>query len=188
MARESANGIESPNSEPENRDGSDSSVIDGDVIRSDESHSDSHSEDSRTINPGDIIAGEPDPSESTPTGKRGRGRPRGSKGTGGKPRKETSQDLGGTLFSIHYMLAKWIGIQELEIDDEEAKKLGAAMLRVNRLYGDRVIPETVLAWGGLLMTCGAIYGPRYAAHGLRIKMEADKKKNENPQTIPGVLM
>jgi hypothetical protein len=187
MARKPTNGIEGSVIEPGNEAPTDSNIIDGDVIRSNESDPDIDSADSRVINPGDIIAGEPDASESAP-GKRGRGRPRGSKSTSTKSRKETSQDLGGAIYSIHFMLSKWIGIQELEIEDSEAEKLAAAILRVNKLYGDKVIPESVLAWGGLLMTCGAVYGPRFAAHGLRVKAEAEKKKNENPQTIPGVIL
>jgi hypothetical protein len=86
------------------------------------------------------------------------------------------------------MFSKWIGMAELELDEKEAEKLAAAMLRVNKLYGDRVIPESILAWGGLAMTCGAIYGPRYMAHGLRMRTEAEKKKNENKQAIDGVVI
>lgn len=73
------------------------------------------------------------------------------------------------------MMAKLMDVQELVIDENEGDQMAKAILRVNALYNDFVIPETVLAWGGLLMATGGVYGPRIAAYNMR-KAEERKKK------------
>lgn len=70
------------------------------------------------------------------------------------------------------MLAALVKCPELEIAEEEAQKLGAAIKEVNDLYDTPTIPPWVLAWGNLAMVCGTVYGPRVLAISKRI---ADEK-------------
>lgn len=112
------------------------------------------------------------------TGKRGRGRPRGSKtgtGTSNKAAKETANDLSGILLSLHMMGAAFLKVEELELDEAEAARLGKAVQKVNELYGGFILTEKQQAWANLSMAAAAIYGPRFMAYKLRMKAEAAKQ-------------
>ncbi len=70
------------------------------------------------------------------------------------------------------------------MDEDEAAKLSKSMSRVASLYTDYIVPEKVLAWGGLITTVAAVYGPRIGAYNLRKKNEA-KEKAAGTHVPPG---
>lgn len=124
------------------------------------------------------IAGTPDGTGEPP--KRRGGRPKGSRNTpGGKQgTKEVSQDLGSLLFTIHFFLSKALKIDELKLDEEESKQLGAALARVQKEFGVAVIPPKVAAMINLATVAGFIYVPRVVAIG-------QNKKNKRAETVSG---
>lgn len=181
MARKSTNGNSLATDDTENGDNANSVILDGNDSTTVTIDSGAIEQDS-AINPGDIISGEPEP-DSGSSGKRKRGRPRSTRNGATKTeRKETSNDLSGVLMSIHLMLASWTSVEELTIDNDEARRLSDAVLKVNDLYGGFIIPEKYLAWASLAMCCGGIYGPRLAAYKLRMTNE----KKKQPVTIDAV--
>ena len=110
------------------------------------------------------------------TGRRGR-----KPGSKNKPRteKQAATDLSGLLLSTHMMLAAFMHVEELELDESEAKRLGDAVNKVQALYDMPIIDPKVMAWINLgLVGCG-VYGPRYAAFRIRKR----KEKTAKPQTI-----
>jgi hypothetical protein len=124
------------------------------------------------------------------TAKRGRGRPAGtgnsnsSAGKSTKPRSSTKQTKAAPvsvtgiekiLFSLHMGLAKFSGVDELEIDNEEAKLLAAAVAEVSSHYNVVIDPKTV-AWVGLAGVLGAVYAPRIASFKMRKMMEKKAKE------------
>lgn len=104
------------------------------------------------------------------TGKRGRGRPRGSS----KQAEASAENLTAILFSMHMMLAKLVNIEELNIEEEEAKRYAEAIERVQRLYSSSVLPEEAMAWINLAMVGGSIYAPRLIAYNQRVRVERAK--------------
>lgn len=121
-----------------------------------------------------------------PAPKRGRGRPPGSKTRNGKAKAEkipTSLDgIEGILLSLHTMGATFAKVPELNLTDEEAKKLSAAIERVASLY-DFGASEKTLAWVNLAMCVGGIYGTRVFAYSMRTKQEADEAKKRAPGPV-----
>jgi hypothetical protein len=119
-----------------------------------------------------------------------RGRPRGSRnGASSKSstRKEAS-DLTSLLLSAHFMLAAITKVPELEISQDEAKRLGEAAARVNEVYGGVMLPEKVTVLINLGLAAGTVYGPRILTYSLRMKNEAkEKKAGRGPQTIDAVM-
>ena len=102
-------------------------------------------------------------------------------------RQKVSGDLKGLsikdlLIGIHSMGAALTGIEELELDDEEAKKLADATQELGNIYGHSISPKT-MAWTNFAAACGVVYGPRIIAYRERIKQE--KAKNPALPTKPG---
>jgi len=124
----------------------------------------------------------PQPGESASTRK-----PRKDAGVKRGPRKrsasetESAQDLTLILLSTHAMLAALTKVEEIEIGQDEAERLGAAIARVQALYTDKILPEKVLAWGQLIMVAGSIYGPRIVAS--RLKSKPIKPKGPGPTVL-----
>lgn len=135
-----------------------------------------------TIEPSSIIVeAEPD------SGKRGRpkgSRNRTSSGSGKQSTKEVSQDLTGLLLSVHFMLAKIVKCEELELDEDEAAKLGLAVARVNREFGVQIMSPKMAAILNLGIVGAAVYGPRIVA----ITNNAKKKKEAAQQPMTGGIM
>ena len=73
------------------------------------------------------------------------------------------------MLTIHTMLSK--RIPEMEIDKAEANALATAVAEVNKFYNVPMSPE-LMAWTGLFMCAGSIYGPRFAAIKMRRAFEA----------------
>lgn len=168
MATKRVNGSEAGTSEPED----DESVIVGTMGDVPESVGESGIP---IVEPA-TIAYEPDATEQP---RKRRGRQPGSRNTNSRAAKETANDLTGLLFSMHTMMAAFTGIEELELEESEAKKLGEAINRVNQFYGNVVLPPKAMAWAHLGFAVGQVYGPRFVAYGMRKKKEAKEK----PQTI-----
>ncbi len=81
------------------------------------------------------------------------------------------------------MLAAITKVEELELDQNEAKRLAEAVTRVNKLYGGFVLSEKTMAWINLGMAGCTVYGPRMVAYSARNKKDKDKK--HAPPTING---
>ena len=118
-----------------------------------------------------------------------RGRPPGSRNTsraGAAPTAQTkAQDLGNIetlLLSVHSAIAGFLETPELELDGSEATKLAGAMQRVADQYPVRITPK-LMAWLNLSFVAGGIYGSRYAAIKVRLKMEAEKQGPKSPAPI-----
>lgn len=130
-----------------------------------------------------------DPSEvgssSDATGKRGRGRPPKNKGGGTganqytKAKQQTAQDLTGILMGLHTMCSAFLKVEELELDQDEAKALSDAVNKVQAEYKMPILDPKTLAWINLGMVAGGVYGPRVAAYSLRKK----KERKGKPTTI-----
>jgi hypothetical protein len=133
--------------------------------------------------PGEIVAAEPEPEPV----KRGRGRPRSRSTSSGssKPQKQTTQDLTGILMSCHVMLAAITKTPELELTEEESKRIGAAVARVNEEFGGVVVSPKTAALINLAMAAGSVYGPRFVAINVRKRTERSTK---HPQPIPTATM
>jgi hypothetical protein len=76
------------------------------------------------------------------------------------------------------MLAGLVGIPELILTADEAKNLGIALDRVQRLYKASWISEEKKAWINLAMVGGVIYGSRFMAYRKRTSVE---RKAETPR-------
>lgn len=80
------------------------------------------------------------------------------------------------------MLASATHTPELALDSKPDKsgkgehdRLGEAITTVAAQYGHVVDPK-VAAWMNLMIVCGAVYGTRYAAISMRLKMESDNRR------------
>lgn len=116
------------------------------------------------------------------TGKRKRGRPRGSKGSAAPTKAARNHDLSGIesiLVSLHAMAAAAIKIPELNLSEAEARTLVSATQEVARQYNVAVSAKTA-AWVNLGMAVGSIYGSRAVA----IALKAKKEKKDNIVQFP----
>lgn len=107
----------------------------------------------------------------------------------GRTKKEVQNTLDGIeelLFSCHSMLASFTSVEELEITEEEAAKLGKAIAKVSSFYDNIGIPPKWAAWGNLTFAAGKIYGPRVLAFKLRKENEAQEAhaKNKGLSLVP----
>lgn len=66
------------------------------------------------------------------------------------------------LGAIHAVAATWFGIPYLQLEDEEAERLGKAVERVLRFHGVRVMTPAMQAYWSLGSAGAAIYGRRIA--------------------------
>lgn len=151
----------------------------------------------------DFVA--PESAERTPDAeptKRKRGRPAGSTTKSKRDSakgNETPEDLADCIYSVHYMLAQMCNSELLELDEDEAKKIGTAVARVNKHYTLRGISPKQMAWLNLLTALGTVYGPRAVAFAKQSHANKNKEKvtvmpptptresepDKQPQTIDG---
>jgi hypothetical protein len=87
------------------------------------------------------------------------------------------------MFSAHLMLAALCKVEELKLDETEAKRLGEAVAKVNAEFGGIVISPKTAAVMELVMAGCTIYGPRAVAYSVRIKKEQMKKTIEGQGTV-----
>lgn len=114
------------------------------------------------------------------SGKRGRGRPKGS---GTKSQTASPQlDIGSIetlLFNIHGLLAVATKIDQLALQQEEAKTLAVAVANVQKFYPMHISAKA-FAWTNLVMVAGSVYGSR------AVSIWADMKAAENARDNPPV--
>lgn len=77
------------------------------------------------------------------------------------------------------MAARVLG-PEMEMEESEAESLLKASSAVADLYGYQPSAKAT-AWLALAGTVGMIYGPRFMALRIRLKMEQDAAKAEPPE-------
>lgn len=82
------------------------------------------------------------------------------------------------IASAHLMLAKITSVSELDIDEDEAVKMGDAIQRVNDLFEGSVLSPKVAALGNLAFVMGSVYVPRFIA----IKNNR-RKKIQQPKLV-----
>lgn len=131
----------------------------------------------------------PDPCDTKPTG-RGRGRPRGSSASGAKnagAKKASENDLTGILVSLHMIAATLLNVPELEISEEDGKKLNEAMGRINEFYGGWKMAEETIVWTKLIVAMGGVYGLRASAYWVRLRTEAEQRKGAGYQPPPQTI-
>lgn len=97
-----------------------------------------------------------------------------------KPRadKEAASDLNGLLWMIHAGLSELTGVEEFMLDPKESEELSKSIARVQAFYPTSVLSPIAMAWTGLIVTAGKIYGTRVIAY------TAKKKKKPNIVEIP----
>lgn len=114
--------------------------------------------------------------EGTP--RKRRGRPKGSRNGKTKTVSTSLEGIEGILLSLHMMGAAMTGIPELALTEKESSQLSDAIARVASYY-DLAASEKTLAWINLAVIAGGIYGTRAFAYHLRIKADADSKKQKS---------
>jgi hypothetical protein len=121
------------------------------------------------------------------TGKRGRGRPRKNGGTTQTQaqtsvksgRAPISEDgLTAIMMAIHLGIATLVKQPELELEEQEARKLSAAAVGVAKHYNIEA-SEKALAWTNLAVVGFSTYGPRVFA--MRMRWETEKKEREDAE-------
>ena len=114
------------------------------------------------VNPGefrfDAGTGAGSGSPDSGSGPRRRGRKPGSTN---KPKANTASVVGieKILLSTHQMMAAFLSVPELAIDEQEAALIASASAEVAKHYDIVPDPKTQ-AWINLAMALGAVYGPR----------------------------
>lgn len=88
-----------------------------------------------------------------------------------QPRKVNINGVEKILLSIHTVMAAMAGEPEFNIEEEEAKRLSAAIAAVGEEYQIILDPKTA-AWIELGKVCGTIYGPRAINIWMRQKAPA----------------
>jgi hypothetical protein len=79
---------------------------------------------------------------------------------------------------IHAGLAELTGVEEFTLDPSESKELAESIARVQAYYPQAVLSGVAMAWTGLIVTAGKVYGTRVIAY------TAKKKKKPNVVEIP----
>lgn len=119
------------------------------------------SKNSGAIDPASL-AGNASGDTGTDSGKRKRGRPKGSGTKAGAGTQKAPLDIKFVefaLFGIHTMLASSMNTPELALNEDETAKLAGAINNVAQYY-PVVIDPKMQAWMGLFMVAGSLYVPR----------------------------
>jgi hypothetical protein len=94
---------------------------------------------------------------------------RNKRGRKPKVSKETASDLNGLLWMIHAGLSELTGVEELLLDPKESEELSKAIARVQAFYPTSILSPIAMAWTGLIVTAGKVYGTRVIAYTARKK-------------------
>lgn len=158
--------------------------------------------DGGTLVGGDEQIGNRDSIDPADLGGTGSGSETGSDGNDGQPRQRKPRsdagktrgprksaplditDLKDLVLMAHVGLALAFRNPDIELADSEGEKLSNAIARVLRHYDIPDIASETKDWIGLIMCCGAIYGPRISAAIM------DKKKSpasRNPEDETNVV-
>lgn len=122
-----------------------------------------------------------EPAPSGDTGKRRRGRPKGS----GNTKEAQALHLGGfedAVFAIHLALAGIAKCPELELDENEAKKVTLALDKLAGHYDVQPSPAAKV-WMNFAGAMVAVYGPRVIAIKVRIDNERQKEAASRPRVV-----
>ena len=120
------------------------------------------------VNPGDVTG---DSGNGDSPKRRGR-----KPGTKNKPKNSTANLTAGLeslLLSVHQIGASFLSMEELALDEKEAKLLADAIQGVAEHYPLTLDPK-YLAVGNLVMVGVGIYGTRIFAYRNRMKREQNK--------------
>ena len=126
----------------------------------------------------------------TQSGKRGRGRPKGSKNGSASAGKTDALgvDIDGLeklLISTHLGIATLTKIDEFEIAQAEAKLMASAVARVSRHYPSlQRINASAMDHINLATVMAGIYGTRFMAYKIRMAAERDARKRPAAQVHP----
>lgn len=108
------------------------------------------------------------------------------KSRGGKTRQTSSlgvASLKEMLLMAHVGLSMVFKNPDLELADSEGERLANAVRPVLELYDIPEVSPAVQAWLGLIMCCGAIYGPRISAAVMDRKMQAEKAASSETNNV-----
>jgi len=94
---------------------------------------------------------------------------RNKRGRKPKASKETASDLNGLLWMIHAGLAELTGVEEFMLDPKESKELAESIARVQAFYPTSILSPLAMAWTGLIVTTGKVYGTRVIAYTAKKK-------------------
>lgn len=124
------------------------------------------------------------------TGKRGRGRPAGSKGKGkeGQSQEKLAVDggkldldsLNFTLFFAHELLAKASKTPEIALTETEAKTMATCAHNVMKHY-NITASQKAIDWGNLVLTGVIVYGGKFHAINERQARERAEVKKERAE-------
>lgn len=143
------------------------------------------------IDTGTGADGIPRTKSGKPDGRFKRGRAAGTE-TGEAPKvsatlKEQKISLESLLFNLHVTLAVFTKIDELTLDQAEAKEFADAIAEVGRHYAVTFDPKKVAIFN-LAITAGKIYGTRIMAYRMRKDSEGPKEvidiKTRAPEQPP----
>lgn len=147
-----------------------------------------------TIDPFRVTGNAPNDSNNSgsATGGRKRGRPPGSRNKAGSEKAQVSSDsvkisIDELLISIHEMVAAFCGMEELEIDADEAKQGAHHIKKISELYNHTFNPAT-LVWMGFVMWILTVYGTRGVAIYKRVTSDVPKEPvvvKPKPENKPG---
>jgi hypothetical protein len=119
---------------------------------------------------------------------RKRGRPRGTKN---KPREaaQAPQNLAANLekllLSVHTMGAAFLSCPELELKEDEAKKIAESVRELSKFY-PVVIDAKKMAWAEFAMVMATVYGVRGVQIYKRMSKENDLRAGgpQGPKVVP----
>ena len=82
------------------------------------------------------------------------------------------------------MGAVFLGVSELSIDDDDAKKMAAAINDVRQYYDATFVEPKTMAWINLGIAFATVYGTRALAYNMRRKAEKrTSPQRVNPNTV-----
>lgn len=118
-----------------------------------------------------------------PAARRGRGRPRKDTAPGAKEeaRSVRASFIEKTLYSIHLGLSRIASAPELELDADDAAKLGEAIANVMKYHKITMTPKQE-AYGLLLEAAAEVYPAMIASIVIRKQMEAKERAKHRGST------
>lgn len=115
------------------------------------------------------------PEISFRTGKPKRAYRKRGEGNGAQTVSNSLSDFGGLIFAIHEMAAAFAHCPEIELDENEARKIAKASRELMGFYQVELSPEKVV-WMNFAGAMIGVYGPRVVAVAARKKNEKAARK------------
>lgn len=82
---------------------------------------------------------------------------------------------------VHQGLSSVTGVEEFALEPDESKELAESIARVQAFYPNSVLSPVAMAWTGLILTTGKLYGTRLIAYTAR-----KKKEKQGPQAVDAI--